>query len=92
MELYEFVKNPGLAPPAHHGFHQVRPCFHGDRILGGRRQGIVIRLDDVVRSCQLIPRFDGAVNRLWTTDNVLDLCLDFYVNNYLDRDSYHMLY
>lgn len=90
--MYDFAHRSDLAPPEHHGFHQVRPRFHGDRKLGGQRYGMVIRVEDIVRSCQLIPRFKGAVNRMWTTDNILDLCLEFYVNNYLDRDSFYMLY
>lgn len=92
VELYDFVRSPTLAPPDRHGFHEVQPSFHGARELGGRRKGFVLPVDDIVRSCQLIPKFSGPVNRLWTTDNILDICLNFYVNNYLDRDSFYMLY
>lgn len=92
IELYDFVQSPTTSPPSHHGFHEVRPGFHGPAQLGGHRRGMVVRVDDIARSCQLIPKFTGPVNRIWTSENVLDLCLNFYVNNYLDRDSFYMLY
>lgn len=54
--------------------------------------GIVIRLEDIVRACELLPVFTTHVNRMWTSDLVLDQCEYFHVNNHHDGESFQMIY
>ncbi|KAI0709807.1 hypothetical protein C8Q76DRAFT_624659 [Earliella scabrosa] len=48
-----------------------------------RRRSSIIPITQIVRSVHLIPIWGKAVDRTWTSDNVLDKCRRFYVNPYL---------
>lgn len=89
-----FTKLPPGPAPSHHGYHTVQPDYYQPsqdypiRV----RKAVVLPIETLVRSCQLLPKFDGPVNRKWTSDNVLDMCPVFVVNNHLDGESFQMIF
>lgn len=56
----------------------------------GRREARVVALRSIWCSCHLIPVFGSATNPTWTADNVLEKCPSFYVNSYLDTDTFQI--
>ncbi|KAF8586710.1 hypothetical protein K439DRAFT_1614939 [Ramaria rubella] len=61
--------------------------------LDHRRETSIIKLESFQRGCHLYPIFgNGRCNRAWTSHNVLERCLDFYVNPYVDNDSYQTIW
>ncbi|KAH9909444.1 uncharacterized protein BXZ73DRAFT_59483 [Epithele typhae] len=65
------------------GMFQVSVSSHNHH-----RRSSIIPITSIARSCHLIPVFGKAVNRAWTTDNVLDLCKRFFVNPYLRHHDF----
>lgn len=57
----------------------------------GRRESAVISIEAIRCSCHLIPIFGGRVDPSWTSDNVLELCDSFYLNSYLDIETFQMI-
>lgn len=52
----------------------------------------VIELSRVIRNCQLIPKFGDRADRAWTSQNVLDRCEKFFLNNYVDNHTFQIIY
>ncbi|KAJ7309310.1 hypothetical protein DFH08DRAFT_719326, partial [Mycena albidolilacea] len=53
----------------------------------------IISLTDIRQTCQLFPKFGrDDVDATWTTDNVLDTCTAFYVNNWASLYSYQSIW
>ncbi len=71
-----------------HGLYKVSPAYTSD----GKRLGLVVPIDDIVRSCHLIPDFGPVAPREWTSSNVLDRCTSFYLNAFADRNTYKLIY
>ena len=57
-------------------------------IQSGRRSASIIRVDSILSSVHLFPRFGATTPREWNTFTVLDQCNSFYVNPFADIDSY----
>ena len=64
----------------------------------GDRQSAIVELSSLRRSCHLFPRFpvgkavaDGAAAG-WTTDNVLEKCDTFFINNYVDMHAFQTIF
>ncbi|KAI1784280.1 hypothetical protein LXA43DRAFT_976757 [Ganoderma leucocontextum] len=71
-----------------HGLYKVSPAYTGD----GKRLGLIVPIDDIVRSCHLIPDFGPVAPRDWTSSNVLDKCTAFYLNTFADRNTYKLIF
>ncbi|KAG1893739.1 uncharacterized protein F5891DRAFT_962498 [Suillus fuscotomentosus] len=52
----------------------------------------VIEVDSMFRTCQLAPRFGRRANRAWTSNNVLDRCEHFLINNFIDHHTYQSIW
>ncbi|KAI0056853.1 hypothetical protein BV25DRAFT_1872634 [Artomyces pyxidatus] len=52
----------------------------------------IVEVDSIHRNCQLMPKFGARVDRAWTSENVLDRCLHFFVNNFLDNHAYQSIW
>lgn len=78
-------------PSVHHGLYKVRRSLR-------TRDHIQVRLESVVpieqleRSCHLLPEFGPVACRKWTSQNVLDECPVFYVNAFSDCHMYKLVY
>lgn len=55
-----------------------------------RRRASIIPITQIERSCHLFPIFKRAIDRTWTTDSVLDLSADFYLNPYLRHHDFFL--
>lgn len=60
----------------------------------GSRQGKIISLSQIRQTCQLIPHYSThrTVPRDWTSDNVLDLSTNFWLNNWASLYDYQTLW
>jgi len=83
LAYIEWFTRPRQKAPAHK-MYGVSRSMRSD----GSRDASVIEVDTIIRSCQLFPKFRGRVNRAWTSDNVLERCEHFFVNNWLDHHTY----
>ena len=52
----------------------------------------VVMSSKIRQSIQLISVFGQKVNRDWTSETVLDLCENFYINNFGDLRTYQSVY
>ncbi|EJD40422.1 hypothetical protein AURDEDRAFT_70060 [Auricularia subglabra TFB-10046 SS5] len=57
------------------------------RRRGEKRTG-VIRLDSVVCSCHLTPKFPSETPEDWSTDNIFEVCPTFHLNEHLNDRMY----
>ena len=83
LAYIERFTQPWHKAPAHKMYH-VSCSLQSD----GSRDASVIEVDTIIRSCQLFQKFGGRVNRAWTSDNMLERCKHFFVNNWLDHHTY----
>ncbi|KZO97289.1 hypothetical protein CALVIDRAFT_480119 [Calocera viscosa TUFC12733] len=65
------------------------PIVQRLRASNGEPLASVIELKCIKRNCMLQPVAKGGT--CWRSDNVLDLCDTFFLNPYLDRDSFMLL-
>ncbi|KAJ7334948.1 hypothetical protein DFH08DRAFT_916210 [Mycena albidolilacea] len=73
----------------HHMYAISRPPPRTD----GTVMGSIIPLSDIRQVCQLFPNFGRAdVDKSWTSDNVLDQCKSFFVNNWASRYAYQSIW
>ncbi|KAJ6516654.1 Zn-finger domain-containing protein [Mycena vitilis] len=53
-----------------------------------RRNAAIISIEHIVRTCHLTAKSGSKIDRRWTTDNVMDQATQFYLNPYIDVDSF----
>ncbi len=58
----------------------------------GSRRGIVVKLTDIWRYVELVPRFGKKCNGDWNSKNACELATEFYVNSFADKDIYQSVY
>ncbi|KAG1883313.1 hypothetical protein F4604DRAFT_1575913, partial [Suillus subluteus] len=58
----------------------------------GVRDTSIIEVDTMFRTCQLVPRFGRRANRAWSSNNVLDRCEYFLINNFIDHHTYQCIW
>ncbi|KAI0764439.1 hypothetical protein BC629DRAFT_1583834 [Irpex lacteus] len=73
------------APQPHHSLYRIKRALLPD----GQPLASVIPLHNIQRSIQLFPSFGPVCSRVYSSENVLDLCPAFFVNSFTDRHSYH---
>lgn len=58
-----------------------------------RPPGSIIPISNIRESCMLFPAFpQGNTPEDWTTDNVLDRCDSFLINNWQSKRSYQSIW
>ncbi|KAG2132881.1 uncharacterized protein EDB93DRAFT_1323046 [Suillus bovinus] len=55
-----------------------------------RRNSAVIHVDEIIRPCHLIPKMGQLVNPTWTSANVYELASEFYLNPFIDLETFCM--
>lgn len=65
------------------GMYRVEPAKDSK----AQDQGMIISLTDIQQSCMLTPS-KATWDSSWTTDNILDKCESFFVNNLQSKYSY----
>ena len=58
----------------------------------GVRHTAIVKVDSLIRSCQLFPRFGPEADRAWFPENVLDLCSEFYINNFANHLTFQTIH
>lgn len=77
-----FSPLPAAPDPKHKMFKVTRS------MQNGRRSASVIRVDSILGSVHLFPRFGVTPPQEWNTFTVLEQCNSFYVNPFAHVDSY----
>lgn len=58
----------------------------------GNRKGLIIKLTDIWRPVELVPRFGTRCPSRWTASDAVELAEHFYVNCFSDKDAYQSIY
>ncbi|KAG2040381.1 hypothetical protein BDR03DRAFT_932668 [Suillus americanus] len=66
----------------------LRQISHSTRHL--RQNLAVIHVDEIIRPCHLIPKMGQLVNPTWTSMNVYELVSEFYLNPFIDLETFCM--
>lgn len=66
-------------------------------INADQRESAIVELSSIRRSCHLFPCFPkGKVSETaaaaWTSDNVLENCGTFFINNYVDMHAFQTIF
>lgn len=72
---------------ANTGMYRVEPA----KDAKGQAQGAIIPLSQIRQSCMLTPS-KATWDESWTTQNILDKCDSFFVNNLQSKYSYQTIY
>ncbi|KAN0103997.1 hypothetical protein V8E52_011427 [Russula decolorans] len=83
LAYVEWFSPFAAAPDPKHRMYKVTRMLRN-----GRRSASIIRVDTILSSVHLFPRFGATTPREWNTFTVLELCNTFYVNPFADVDSY----
>jgi hypothetical protein len=75
-----------VTPGSNHGLYRVNRLMHH-----GRRRATIIPVNTILHSVHLFPIFGPLIPQEWNMFSVLELCNNFYVNPFSDRDNYLML-
>ncbi|KAJ7433255.1 hypothetical protein B0H11DRAFT_2259609 [Mycena galericulata] len=79
--------------PKHENNHEMYSISVPPRRANGFLHGSIIPLTHIRQTCQLFPNFNRAdVDPVWTTDNVLDECTSFFVNNWASLYAYQSIW
>lgn len=73
-------------PERNHLLYKVSPQRDPD----GSRICSIIPVANIRRSVHLFPKFGPFAPQEWTSNNVLDLCNTFYLNDFTDRHMYRI--
>ncbi|KAN0124797.1 hypothetical protein V8E52_001349 [Russula decolorans] len=83
LAYVEWFSPFAAAPDPKHRMYKVTRMLRN-----GHRSASIIRVDTILSSVHLFPRFGATTPREWNTFTVLELCNTFYVNPFADVDSY----
>ena len=80
----------GLKPIAepNHNMYSIRKLYRSD----GSQAGSIIPLTSIRQSCMLFPVFGWNIDKIWTTDNILDSSPSFLVNNWQNMYAYKTIW
>lgn len=87
IQWYTMLKN---APEKEHLMYEVKkmPLRSGNVVPAD-----IIPISTIRQTCQLIPCFGTAdVSKEWRSENILDLCDRFLLNNWSTKYAYQTLY
>lgn len=83
----EWFSNFARAPDSHYHMSKVTaPLTEREKITS------VIPLALLERSAHLHPKWGGPVPVHWTSENVMDECTTFYLNQYKNLHDFYNLY
>ncbi|KAI0749087.1 hypothetical protein C8Q74DRAFT_1212299 [Fomes fomentarius] len=78
---------PFTTPHVEHGLYRITRSTRNHARLAS-----ILPVEQLERSCHLYPDFGPIAPRHWTSATVLDDCPAFFVNSFLDRNTYKLLY
>jgi len=75
------------SPDSNMGMYHVQPAKNST----GQEQGCILPLANIRQSCMLTPS-RATWDHTWTSQNVLEKCDSFFVNNLQSKYSYQTIY
>ncbi|KAJ3816192.1 hypothetical protein EV361DRAFT_813018, partial [Lentinula raphanica] len=75
------------APDPATGMYRIEPAIASN----GVPQGAIIPLSQVRQSCMLVPS-KSTWDKSWNSENILDECSSFFVNNLQTKYTYQTIY
>ena len=92
LAYIEWYTRQSPLPDKTHGMYHISKATDSQ----GRIQGTIIPLSNIRQSCMLFPVFKDHKEDLksehWNSENILDECKSFYINNWLNHYAYQTLY
>jgi len=73
-------------PEAHTGMHLISCLTHHSR-----RNAIIVPVNLLAHGCHLMAKCGAQIDRTWTSHNVLEHVKHFYLNSYIDMDTFAVL-
>ena len=71
------------------GMYTVKPILNSV----GVPLGAVVPLSEIHQSCMLIPKYkESRTESQWTSENVLDKCSSFVINNWQHKYAYQTIW
>lgn len=58
----------------------------------GVRDGAIILIASIVRFVQLVPKFGSIAAPELTAHNSMDICRDYYINSFADKEIYQAVW
>lgn len=86
--VYWYTSLEGESKEPDINMFKVSNLYQQDR----QRRGGIVPLQCIKRLLQLIPVFGDRLNRSWTVKNVMDLEIEYYINPFMDRESYQAVW
>ncbi|OSD08399.1 hypothetical protein PYCCODRAFT_1482768 [Trametes coccinea BRFM310] len=88
VEWFSTVHSGGANPHPDHRLYKVsRSLHHGSRLATAS----VIPVEQIERTCHLLPDFGPVAPRDWTSSNVLEEARTFLLNTFMDRNMYMLI-
>ncbi|KAJ3007938.1 hypothetical protein NUW54_g3348 [Trametes sanguinea] len=77
------------SPVAHpdHGLYKLTRL-----VRNGQRLSSIIPVEQIERTCHLLPDFGPVAPRAWTASTVLEECSTFWLNTFVDRYTYMIIH
>jgi hypothetical protein len=88
VQWYTSLKSTG---EPNHNMYKIKRLYRAD----GSPAMSIISLTSIRQSCMLIPLFDQSTfpeNDNWTTENILDECQTFLINNWRNMYTYKTIW
>jgi hypothetical protein len=58
----------------------------------GVRNGTIIPIASIARFIQLVPKFGSITAPELTAQNSMDICRDYYINSFADKEIYQAVW
>ncbi|KAG1749592.1 hypothetical protein EDD22DRAFT_981821 [Suillus occidentalis] len=87
IQLFRFISSPADCPEL--GMWTVEHAYTQDQNGNRHREGVIIRVTDVMHAVELIPVFGETVAKDVTSATCLEHYEHFFLNNFADKESYH---
>jgi hypothetical protein len=75
-------------PKMKHAMFVVSQSIRGD----GSQETAIIPVEMIQQTCQVILKFGKQCDWKWTSNNVLEWSLNFYINNFADNHSFQTIW
>lgn len=87
LAYVEWFSKFSASPDINNGMFKIERSM-----IGTKRLSSIVEVADIRRSIHLFPKMGHKRPIHWTTNNVLDHCSTFYVNDFTDRHSHLTIY
>jgi hypothetical protein len=89
--VHEFTPIGPLSMCPHSQMYRVSKMVHG---VGDQAQplGMVVEVASISRAIHLIPDYGSMIHRSLNAANCLDVCRNFWINCFLDKETYQAVY